>query len=219
MFVTLEMMKGEWSPLLPEGVWRLQDDGTWRPLAHSNVPYQTGDRRFHPSEVKQYTRRDYKAKFMGEIITVNSNDWSIPSDKPNYGTNVTVHRVTRPPIPSKKEMIQALLRGNDTHSNTLALMLDGHFRLLNRDAEDVVHSPEIAVRTETFDAGKGYVGPNSTTATSDRYSNELYVAFLENWLSHLKGARVNICMDYYDTSKTEAELIADIEKATVHLPV
>lgn len=109
-------------------------------------------------------------------------------------------------IPSKDQYIQTIKNGDDSVHKKVILNLDGKFEVVKNSDFDI--DSEYVGRSETLDAGNGYVG--IAASEDNEYINSSYAMFLEGWLSHIKTGRKKMYLDVYPR-KTPEQLLQEIE--------
>lgn len=153
-----------------------------------------------------YDARNFKEKLEfveidGEKIKANPTSYGL-SDPVLY---IRPHR-TGKPVQSyftEDDLKRELLSGNDEINNSLIVDTDGFLHLVPFNQ---AKKGPYAVRFETFIAGNGYVGSESSL----NHLEGTYLALLEAWSIHLVS-HDKVYRDYYG-GKSKEELINKIIK-------
>ncbi|MCQ6281709.1 protein kinase [Bacillus sp. EB600] len=120
------------------------------------------------------------------------------------------HRTEKPKNPyiTKEDLKRVLIAGNEHDHNSLIIDFDGYLHLIpfNR-----ARGGPYAVRFETFLAGNGYVGSQSSL----NHINDTYLSLLEGWLEHLVGH--DKIYRNYPSDQTKEKLIEKINEAINNL--
>jgi hypothetical protein len=183
---------------------RLKTDGTFK--------------KFEGNHDKEIMKDDftfdgyYEAKFWKsnhDFIEVEEK--RIQVNPTSYGlTDPTVsirsHRTGKPKQSyfTEGQLRKVLVEGDDTINNSLTVDFDGFLHLV--PFEQAINGA-YAVRFETFVAGNGYVGKESSLYGLE----DTYLSLLDSWSIHL----VNHDMEYrdYPCNQTKEELIEEIIEA------
>lgn len=186
---------------------RLKKDGTFKEFTGSH-PKELLDDDFTFDDFYQAQNWKKSQKFVevdGEKIEVNPRSSS-------FGDPIVrlyPHRTGKPKknFISLEELKTVLLSGDDSIDNSLIIDFDGFLHLVPfRQAKNGPY----AVRFETFLAGNGYVGNESSL----NHIENTYKALLQGWEIHL-GCHDMIYMDYADSTsieETKKEILEAIEK-------
>lgn len=141
-----------------------------------------------------------------EYIKGLCNENNIVWDELGIYFSVELFRVKPPTHLFTEDEIRDVLRaGNDFINNRLVINEDGYVKLINSDIP--YEEYRYPVIQETYNAGNNYVGQYANLDDI----NEIYLAMLDGWLHHLRTEQ-NYSIDYYEKSKSERELLAEIEK-------
>ncbi|WP_256238006.1 hypothetical protein [Bacillus sp. EB600] len=159
---------------------------------------------------------DYAAKlWMQTHDFIEVEGKSVEVDPTSYDlTDPTVsirpHRTEKPKNPyiTKEDLKRVLIAGNEHDHNSLIIDFDGYLHLIpfNR-----ARGGPYAVRFETFLAGNGYVGSQSSL----NHINDTYLSLLEGWLEHLVGH--DKIYRNYPSDQTKEKLIEKINEAINNL--
>jgi hypothetical protein len=116
---------------------------------------------------------------------------------------VSLRRIGKPTHLFSKEEIKELMRSADDRvNNTLVIDEDGYACIVQRQNESLFYP----LRHETWNAGNVYVGKYSTLSDLD----DTYRYSLNKWLEYLRTNHKATFDDYVSYSKSEEELIEEI---------
>lgn len=157
-------------------------------------------------EAKRWMQTHDFIEVEGEKVEVNPTSYDLTDPT----VSVRPHRTGKPKNPyiSEEDLKRVIIAGNDNYNNSLVIDFDGYLHLIpfNR-----AKGGPYAVRFETFLAGNGYVGSQSSLIHID----DTYLSLLEGWLDHLVG-HDKIYRDY-PSDQTKEELIEEIKEAINNL--
>ncbi|RMH51510.1 MAG: hypothetical protein D6682_04335 [Zetaproteobacteria bacterium] len=101
-------------------------------------------------------------------------------------SHAIVHRLAPAPLPDRGQMVATLAAMEPGRPQLLYLDLGACFR--SREAVDLLHNPEIAVRGEVA-SSPGFIGPEA--AARESYVALLWQQFTAGWWQHLATRRIN----------------------------
>ncbi|MNT01434.1 hypothetical protein D3C72_1359000 [compost metagenome] len=105
-----------------------------------------------------------------------------------------------------------LRQGDDRNSNSLILNVYGFFELRARECINIISDPTIIFRNETFQAGNGYVGVESSN--DKRFVDAMYLEAIIHWKKHLETGITGLYSDDMHGGYIE-NLINEIENLKV----
>jgi hypothetical protein len=145
-----------------------------------------------------------------DFIEVEGKKMEVDPPLTDPTIRIRPHRTGKPKNPyiTEEDLKRVLIAGNDHYNNSLVIDFDGYLHLIPFNREKV--GPYV-VRFETFLAGNGYVGSQSSL----NHINDTYLNLLEGWLEHLVG-HDKVYRDY-PSDQTKEELIEEIKKALNNL--
>ncbi|MGE7637627.1 hypothetical protein [Peribacillus frigoritolerans] len=150
-------------------------------------------------EARQWKEKQTFVEVDGKRLEVN------PTSSGLTDPSVTIrpHRSGKPKKSyiTKAELQKVLLAGNDNYNNSLVIDFDGYLHLV--PFKQAINEP-YAVRFETFGAGNGYVGRESSL----NHIDDTYLALLQSWAIHLTS-HDQIYRDY-TSRETEEETLSEI---------
>lgn len=185
--------------------YRLQIDNSWRYVTSGYAIEGTDLVLTKPSDTIQF-QKEGVITLGGETLAANPRVMQL------FGNHASVfprlHRSERPRTPTFAELEVIIGAGDDSQFNRLILDLEGVFQF--KDATDhSIHCPELAVYTESFCPGNGYVGP--AAAADKRFMNDLYLGMLDSWRRHLQSGDLGVMTDDCPTNKKEELILSEIE--------
>lgn len=187
---------------------RLKKDGTFKQfLGNHEKEILEDDFTFdNYSEARLWKNRQDFIEVDGRKIPVNpvSSHLSDPS------VGIRPHRTGKPKQDyfTMDELRKVLLNGNDNYNNSLIVDFDGFLHVVPfKEALERGY----AVRYETFGAGNGYVGRESSL----NHIEDTYLALLSAWSIHLHSHN-KVYRDYPPT-ESEEEIIQEIKEAIAML--
>ncbi|PFL73141.1 hypothetical protein COD81_28990 [Bacillus cereus] len=191
-----------------DDTFRLKEDGSWKKQNDFTAFDPETDMLFESYQNAQFwlTKNDNQT-INGEVVSTKKKESYSLMDR-EFEFEIICHRTSKPaiPYPSKGEVKQVLLSGDDNYNNSLVINYDGYVQLIKVQGFVPAAMRGYAVRFETFIAGNGYVGKQDEL----NHLNGTYLALLEGWLSHLKGGK-EVYRDYISGENTINELIALID--------
>lgn len=106
-------------------------------------------------------------------------------DSKIYSYEILTHRISNkyPRVPSRQELRETILQGNDNYSNTLVIDKNGMFKLIPTNHKTDNNNQHYPVYHETFSAGSRRVGLKA--AIDDKYIEIIYKTLLEGWFYHV----------------------------------
>lgn len=192
--------------------WRLQRDGNWRPLGDDlNINGQKDWTTRNVNDTKPYCQSDIEVNLGPTTYKANPSQHLMGEEL--VTVEAAVHRLTKPHKFTIKELRDVIRNGDDNRNNILIIDLGGSFSL-REFIPGIIHDPEIAVRHEAFIAGNGYIG--EAASRDNRFIKQIFLSMLNGWIMHLRTGEVNIFIDYA-TTKTEAELLEELDKINAQL--
>lgn len=181
-------------------VYRLKNDGQWRQIEYGTHEYYEDDMIFETFEQANSWLEGHDTVVINNT-RVETRPESVTLGGDHYHFAVIVHRITRPQhLFTKREMMDAILNGDNSKTNCLVVDLNGYVRLVALTDRTPLSLRGYAVRFESFSPYTDYVGSNIDLADTTDY-DEIYKALLEGWLSHLRTGE----MRYMNTFPTESE--------------
>ncbi len=128
-----------------------------------------------------------------------------------YNLFPRLHRVRRPNIPRQGELKIVIAKGDKSEDCVLYIDREGRFHLGEQDLEEDAKAKlyPVAVRYDTFKAGDDKVG--LSMAQNDRFIQEIYLAMLQGWYSHLSTGELDQFVNS-STSRKESDILSDIER-------
>ncbi|MGE8057045.1 hypothetical protein ACQKOD_24660 [Bacillus mycoides] len=184
--------------------FRLKKDGSWEKLNDFTAFDQEKDMLCESYQSAQHwLTKNNKQTINGEEVSTKQKE-TVDLMSKEFEFEVICHRISQPAnlYPSKDEVKQVLLSGDDNYNNALVINYDGYVQLIKVQGFVPAVMREYAVRYETFIAGNGYVGGQGEL----NHLEETYLALLEGWLSHLSGGKA-IHQDYVSGENSINELI------------
>lgn len=176
--------------------YRLKKDGTFKKFNGGHFKeVEVDDETFvSDSDAKFVASKINTIEVDGETINVRTGQLG------SMHIAVRPHRTGKPAksIFTRDELKQVLLNGNDDSHNSLIIDFDGYPRLVTFNT---TRTTPHAVRYESFQAGNGYVGPNSKLNHLER----TYLGLLDGWSSHL-FCHDTIYVDYTDNFVEQEKL-------------
>ncbi|MGD6879292.1 hypothetical protein [Bacillus infantis] len=183
---------------------RLKKDGTFKQFSgnHEKDILEDDFVFDNYSEAKYWKENQDFIDVDGKNIPVNpvSSHLSDPS------VGIRPHRTRKPKQDffTMDELRKVLLSGDDNYNNSLVVDFDGYLHLV--PFKEAINRG-YAVRYETFGAGNGYVGSESSL----NHIKGTYLTLLSAWAIHLHSHN-KVYKDYPPT-ETEEEIIQDIKDA------
>lgn len=210
MIFTIEAVMG---PLGWEGSFRLRKNGTWREQNDFPDLNREEDMCFPTFvDAKTWLTQNTQVEIDGEEYNTAVPTEAKLGDSSNYHFQIMVHRQTKPNVFTYSDVERVIRSGNDDVYNSLIIDFEGIPGLVQLDDINDGRG-NYAVRFETFCAGNGYVGRD----TSGNHINDTYIGLLEGWCTHLKCGK-SIYFDFVDGAQSESELLGEIEELTDNLP-
>ena len=190
--------------------FRRKKDNSWRTIKHSDISLQENDYQTNdPKEVL--------AKSCDEgVIEIDGIEYNVNPIYINWGRDnilnpaSLVFRKNIPHLPSIDQLRDVIANGDDSKHNSLILNVYGNFELRSLPSYDISkNDPTVIVRHETYSAGNGYVGVESSK--DDNHINQEYAASLELWASHLKTGGTQM---YCDSTATRelTDILEEIQQ-------
>ncbi|MGE7880130.1 hypothetical protein [Peribacillus muralis] len=180
---------------------RLKEDGTFKEFkGQHEKEISDDDYTFDDYYLaKQWKQNQTFIEVDGERVEVNPTSTGLTDPS----VRIRPHRTEKPKKSyiTKGELQKVLLAGDDNYNNSLVIDFDGFVHLV--PLNQAMNEP-YAVRFETFGAGNGYVGKNSSL----NHLDGTYLALLQSWAIHLVS-HDKVYRDY-TSGETEEETISEI---------
>lgn len=190
------------------------DEKTWKRIESRSLEgseFLTSD----VCEVIRLQKFDCPIEIDGERFVINKETpISITEDNDDNRLyyNFHVARDFFPILPSKEQLISVLRQGDDRNSNSLILNVYGFFELRARECINIISDPTIIFRNETFQAGNGYAGVESSN--DKRFVDAMYLEAIIHWKKHLETGITGLYSDDMHGGYIE-NLINEIENLKV----
>lgn len=194
--------------------YRLQLDGSWSKCIET-IKIHANDRVFlHSKEVLETQLPDVALKIGSQEFTINSSSGINYGERNNLYYEVYGFHDVYPEPPSKSQLEDLLIKGDDSNHNTLILRSNGQFDLLNPTSISINKgNPDFVYQFEGFVAGNGYVGPTINDDSFESYIMEYFRTGMHYWRDHLvykimheqadtfEGHSLEDLLDIYDDLK------------------
>lgn len=106
---------------------------------------------------------------------------------------IYLFRDSFPKPPDKEQLIDVLLKGDDSARNDIVLKTDGTFCLFQQ--QDLLWngvSPDIVVQYEGMQHNQGYVGAIFDDRPCKDYVSVLFNSAMQHWLNHLLSKKLHL---------------------------
>lgn len=191
---------------------RLQKDGSLRSIESWRI-IKDKDLIFDSLEETVSKINEYSS------IVIDGSDYSVNNcygdliKSKSVSFNPCIHRLTKPHLFTREELINTIYYGDDSQHNSLIIDINGHIKLQKFEEARALFAP-VAVRYETYCEGNDYVGPR---AANDLINNDsVYLSMLSGFLTHLTNGRLDQYVDF-PPMENETKILADISNLTKHL--
>jgi len=189
--------------------WRLQSDMQhWRPCTYAEALNDDDARLTSPEEAEKFNGlRMQRDDDLGLVMRGRPG----PFDFLLRGiyTHAVQHRLTSPPVPDFKQMLDVIAGLSPGTPWLLYLDSSAQFRALDSCREPIIGNLEIAVRGEIA-SSSAYVGEQAVL--DELLMDRTWRQFLGGWLDHLQSGNMAIFVPDVEKLKSEADYLASIHK-------